>query len=66
MTLTVMVELQFHTGAEDQAMVTVTVTLIGWVTLLKGVAFIALEPMQTADLILRSCAMGSCIRCTSR
>jgi hypothetical protein len=31
---------------------TVIVTLIGWLTLLKGVAFIALEPMQTADLYL--------------
>jgi hypothetical protein len=58
MTLTVMVELQFHTGAEDQAMVTVTVTLIGWVTLLKGVAFIALEPMQTADLYLAQLRYG--------
>jgi hypothetical protein len=32
--------------------VTVIVTLIGWLTLLKGVAFIALEPMQTADRYL--------------
>jgi hypothetical protein len=30
----------------------VIVTLIGWLTLLKGVAFIGLEPLRAADLYL--------------
>jgi hypothetical protein len=37
---------------------TVLVTLIGWLTLLKGIVFVGLEPMQTATLYLAQLRFG--------